>query len=68
MNSKRLQFFRELLQEKIAELSGDQQKTLAATEVAAPVASKWEKRSKTILYFGRDVASEDGFCRHSFLW
>jgi DnaK suppressor protein len=29
MNSKRLQFFRELLQSKIAELSGDQQKTLA---------------------------------------
>lgn len=29
MDSKRLQFFRELLQAKIAELSGDQQKTLA---------------------------------------
>jgi DnaK suppressor protein len=29
MDSERLQFFRELLQSKIAELSGDQQKTLA---------------------------------------
>jgi DnaK suppressor protein len=29
MNSKRLEFFRELLQSKIAELSSDQQKTLA---------------------------------------
>jgi DnaK suppressor protein len=33
MDSKRLQFFRELLQKKIAELSGDQQKTLAEMTV-----------------------------------
>jgi DnaK suppressor protein len=33
MNSKRRQFFRGLLQEKIAELSGEQQKTLAEMTV-----------------------------------
>lgn len=33
MDSKRLQFFRRLLQAKIAELSGDQQKTLAGMTV-----------------------------------
>jgi DnaK suppressor protein len=33
MNSKRLQFFRRLLQEKIAELSGEQQKTMAEMNV-----------------------------------
>ena len=33
MNSKRLQFFRVLLQEKIAELSGEQQKTMAEMNV-----------------------------------
>ena len=35
MDSKRLQFFRELLQAKIAELSSDQQKTLAEMTVTS---------------------------------